>query len=145
MCIRDSIQGAANSTKCLLIHRLKIHRTFMILDFLMPKNQDSERISGIDTAWLRMERPTNLMMITGVMIFAERLAYERLREVVESRFLKYRRFAQRAVQKTAGAVWAPAPYFAPNRHESRTGVPGRADKAELQHLASDLMLSLIHI
>lgn len=71
----------------------------MILDFLMPKNQDSERISGIDTAWLRMERPTNLMMITGVMIFAERLAYERLREVVESRFLKYRRFAQRAVQK----------------------------------------------
>ena len=74
----------------------------MILDFLMPKKKDSERISGIDTAWLRMERPTNLMMITGVMIFAERLNYDRLREVIESRFLKYRRFTQLAVQK-AGA------------------------------------------
>ncbi len=111
----------------------------MILDFLMPKNQDSERISGIDTAWLRMERPTNLMMITGVMIFAERLAYERLREVVESRFLKYRRFAQRAVQKTAGAFWETDPYFDLNRHVLRTALPGRADKAELQHLSSDLM------
>ncbi len=105
----------------------------------MPKNQDSERISGIDTAWLRMERPTNLMMITGVMIFAERLAYERLREVIESRFLKYRRFAQRAVQKTAGAFWETDPYFDLNRHVLRTALPGRADKAELQHLASDLM------
>lgn len=105
----------------------------------MPKNQDSERISGIDTAWLRMERPTNLMMITGVMIFAERLAYERLREVVESRFLKYRRFTQRAVQKTAGAFWETDPYFDLNRHVLRTALPGRANKAELQHLASDLM------
>jgi len=111
----------------------------MILDFLMPKNQDSERISGIDTAWLRMERPTNLMMITGVMIFAERLDYERLREVIETRFLKYRRFTQRAVQKTAGAFWETDPHFDLNRHVLRTALPGRADKAELQHLASDLM------
>ncbi len=111
----------------------------MILYFLMPKNKDSERISGIDTAWLRMERPTNLMMITGVMIFAERLTYERLREVVESRFLKYRRFTQRAVQKAAGAFWETDPYFDINRHVLRTALPGRADKAELQHLASDLM------
>ena len=51
----------------------------MILDFLMPKKKQSEHISGIDTAWLRMERPTNLMMITGVMIFSERLTYDRLR------------------------------------------------------------------
>ncbi len=111
----------------------------MILDFLMPKNKDSERISGIDTAWLRMERPTNLMMITGVMIFAERLGYERLREVVETRFLKYRRFTQRAAQKAAGAFWETDPYFDINRHVLRTALPGRADKAELQHLASDLM------
>jgi len=41
----------------------------------MPKKKDSERMSGIDTAWLRMERPTNLMMIAGVMILAEPLTY----------------------------------------------------------------------
>jgi diacylglycerol O-acyltransferase / wax synthase len=32
-----------------------------------------EAMSKVDTAWLRMERPTNLMMITGVLMFAERL------------------------------------------------------------------------
>ena len=111
----------------------------MILDFLMPKKKESERISGIDTAWLRMECPTNLMMITGVMIFSERLACERLREVIETRFLKYRRFTQLAVQKAAGAFWENDPYFDIDRHVLRTALPGRADKAELQHLASDLM------
>ncbi|MFZ1643420.1 MAG: wax ester/triacylglycerol synthase family O-acyltransferase [Candidatus Contendobacter sp.] len=105
----------------------------------MPKKKESERISGIDTAWLRMERPTNLMMITGVMVFSERLAYERLREVVESRFLKYRRFTQLAVQKAAGAFWEGDPYFDIGRHVLRTALPGQADKSELQHLASDLM------
>ena len=30
-------------------------------------------MSRVDTAWLRMERPTNLMMITGVMMFDEPL------------------------------------------------------------------------
>lgn len=111
----------------------------MILDFFMPKKNDSERISGIDTAWLRMERPTNLMMIAGVMIFSERLEYERLREVIETRFLKYRRFTQRAVQKTSGAFWETDPHFDIGRHVLRTALPGRADKAELQHLASDLI------
>jgi WS/DGAT/MGAT family acyltransferase len=111
----------------------------MILDFFMPKKNESERISGIDTAWLRMERPTNLMMITGVMIFSERLEYEKLREVIETRFLKYRRFTQRAVQKAAGAFWESDSYFDIGRHVLRTALPGRADKAELQHLASDLM------
>ena len=129
---------AANSAKFLVIHQLRIHN-IMILDFLMPKKKDSERISGIDTAWLRMERPTNLMMITGVMIFAERLDYERLREVIESRFLKYRRFSQRAVQKAGGAFWEVDPHFDIGRHVLRTALPGQADKAELQHLASDLM------
>lgn len=112
----------------------------MILDFLMPQKKESERISGIDTAWLRMERPTNLMMITGVMILSERLCYERLREVIETRFLRrYPRFAQRAVQKAAGAFWEKDPHFDIGRHVLRTALPGRADKSELERLASDLM------
>lgn len=111
----------------------------MILDFFMPKKKDRERISGIDTAWLRMERPTNLMMITGVMVFASRLDYERLREVIESRFLKYRRFSQRVAQKNPGAFWENDAHFDIRRHILRTALPGRADQAELQNLASDLM------
>ncbi len=111
----------------------------MILNFFMPKKKDSERMSGIDTAWLRMERPTNLMMITGVMVFFGRLECAQLKEVVETRFLKYHRFRQRPVQKTTGAFWENDPYFDIDRHILRTALPGRADKTELQNLASDLM------
>ena len=50
-------------------------------------------VSGVDTAWLRMDRRTNLMMIVGVLMFEERMDYERLRAVLEERFLHYERFA----------------------------------------------------
>jgi diacylglycerol O-acyltransferase len=50
----------------------------------MAKQQTAEKIrrepmSRVDTAWLRMERPTNLMMITGVLMFDTPMPIERLR------------------------------------------------------------------
>ena len=39
----------------------------------------STRMSGADTAWLRMERPTNPMVITGVLVFRTRLDPARVR------------------------------------------------------------------
>ena len=39
------------------------------------KRAEREPMSKVDTAWLRMESPSNLMMITGVLIFRERLFY----------------------------------------------------------------------
>ncbi len=33
-------------------------------------NPETERMSAVDAAWLRMDRPTNLMMIVGVVVFA---------------------------------------------------------------------------
>ena len=43
----------------------------------------SERLSNVDTAWLRMEDPTNLMMVTGVLVFDRPLNFERLRATFE--------------------------------------------------------------
>ena len=37
------------------------------------------KISAVDTAWLRMDRPQNLMMITGVLLFGEKVELARLR------------------------------------------------------------------
>ena len=54
-------------------------------------------MSRVDTAWLRMERPTNLMMITGVMMFETPLDIRTLRKVIETKFLAYPRFRQKAV------------------------------------------------
>ena len=46
-----------------------------------------ERISHVDTAWLRMDRPSNLMQIVGIMLFEGNLDFERLRLAVEQRML----------------------------------------------------------
>ena len=42
-----------------------------------PKRTKREKMSAVDTAWLRMDRPYNLMMISGVMMFGERIALRR--------------------------------------------------------------------
>ena len=55
-------------------------------------------IAKVDTAWLRMESPTNLMMITGVIVLGEAVDFERFKEVVASRFLAFPRFRHKAVE-----------------------------------------------
>ncbi len=61
-----------------------------------------ERMSSVDTAWLRMDRPTNLMMICGVLIFGERLTLARLKATLSDRFLRFERFRQHPVQSRCG-------------------------------------------
>lgn len=98
-----------------------------------------ERISSVDTAWLRMDRPTNLMMIVGVMMFDTPLDFSRLKRTIENRLLSYRRFRQRAVQETTGAWWEDDENFDIDCHLHRTALPGKGGKDELQKLASELM------
>lgn len=95
-----------------------------------------EPMSRVDTAWLRMERPTNLMMITGVLMFAAPLTLKRLRALVQERFLGWSRFRQKAVDTQAGAFWQDDPHFDLDWHVRATALPGRAGKKELQTLVS---------
>jgi len=64
-----------------------------------------ERMTKVDTAWLRMDSDHNLMMILGVWTLRPGIAYEALCERVEERLLKYPRFRQRVVEDAAGASW----------------------------------------
>lgn len=64
-----------------------------------------ERMTKVDTAWLRMDTDHNLMMILGVWTLRPGIAYEALCERVEERLLKYPRFRQRVVEDAAGASW----------------------------------------
>ncbi len=107
----------------------------MILENLIPGR---EGMSSVDTAWLRMERRTNLMMITGVMMFEERVRYARVKKVLRERFLRFRRFRQRAGRDMASAYWTEDPHFDIDAHIQRTALPGKADKTELQKLVSEL-------
>lgn len=95
-------------------------------------------MSKVDTAWLRMEQPTNLMMVTGVVGLEREASYEQLVETVQSRFLAFRRFRQKAVTQASGAHWELDEDFDIGGHVRRVALPGRADHAELEHYVSDL-------
>ncbi len=97
-----------------------------------------EPISNVDIAWLRMEQPSNLMMITGVMVLEDPVAFAEFREVVLNRFLAFRRFRQKAVEHTRGCCWETDDYFEPSAHIIRTALPGDAGKPELEELVSQL-------
>jgi diacylglycerol O-acyltransferase len=105
------------------------------------KRARREAMSRVDTAWLRMERPTNPMMITGVLMFAETMSLERLKRVVKQRFLAYRRFRQKAVDTPAGASWRTDPNFNLDWHVQPAALPGRADKRALERFVSQLASS----
>ena len=99
---------------------------------------DRERMSGVDTAWLRMEHPTNLMMIVGIMVFKEKVDFKKLEMTLEQRFLAFPRFKQKAVQDPTGAWWEDDKKFDIKNHIKKTKLPGKAGKKELQDYVSQM-------
>jgi len=97
-----------------------------------------EPISKVDTAWLRMDQPTNLMMINGVIMLDEQLDYASVVRTIEQRFLAFRRFRQKAVDGARGAYWVIDEDFDIYQHVRRMVLPGAADRAELIRMVSDL-------
>lgn len=104
---------------------------------MAPKKR--ERISSVDTAWLRMDRPSNLMVICGVLALHERITLGRLRATIAERFLRFTRFEQRAVQTSTGAYWETDPSFDLAAHVLRAELPARVGKVELEALVSRLV------
>src|SRR3982750_3552971 len=64
-----------------------------------------ERMSKVDTAWLRMDNDANLMMIVGVWQLAPGVKHAAVCERIEGSLLKYDRFKQRVMEDAAGATW----------------------------------------
>jgi WS/DGAT/MGAT family acyltransferase len=100
-----------------------------------------EPMSKVDTAWLRMESPTNLMMITSVLTFAGTLELKKLRRLIESRFLAFRRFRQKAVDTPSGAFWQTDADFDIDWHVKLAALPGKGDKIALEKFVSELASS----
>lgn len=100
-----------------------------------------EPMSRVDTAWLRMERATNPMMITGVLMLAEPMTLKALKQVARQRFLAYARFRQRPVDTPAGATWQDDPHFDLDWHVREAALPGRGGKAALERFVGELASS----
>jgi WS/DGAT/MGAT family acyltransferase len=101
-----------------------------------------KKFSYPDHAWLRMDDPNNLMIITGLMTFEEPLDYERLKTTIEHSLLRFRRFRQRLAPPTPPFMrpyWEDDPNFDLETHVKRVQLPPPADQKALQNLISALM------
>jgi diacylglycerol O-acyltransferase / wax synthase len=94
----------------------------------------AERMNPVDAAWLQLEEPTSLMVITAVLWFDEPVDFERLSRRVAERLVEpHPRFRQRAVP--GGLLnaprWEDAPDFRLEAHLRRTWLPPPADASAL--------------
>ena len=69
----------------------------------------AEAMSKVDTAWLRMDSASNLMMILGVWTLRPRISHEALCRRVEERLLQYGRFRQRVEEEGGASRWVDHP------------------------------------
>jgi len=100
-----------------------------------------ERMSRVDTAWLRMDSDANLMMIVGVWLLAPQLSHEDLCARVEQSLLKYNRFRQRVVEDPMGASWVDDGSFDIAHHVVRETLKpkrGQSAKQALQQRVGEL-------
>ena len=101
----------------------------------------AERMSRVDTAWLRMDNDVNLMMIVGVWLLTPALTLTALRERIADKLLKYERFRQKAVTDAAGAAWVADDHFDIANHVVPIALKRRRGEGErhaLQRLCGEL-------
>jgi WS/DGAT/MGAT family acyltransferase len=98
--------------------------------------QDSagrEPLSSVDFAWLRMDEPSNLMHINGVLVLDRPVELEQVREVITKRLLAIPRFRNRVViPKKGKPYWEPDPAFDIANHVPLTVLPDPGGDAELR-------------
>lgn len=92
-----------------------------------------EPLSSVDFAWLRMDDPTNLMHINGVLVLERPIELDELRAVIEKRLGAIPRFRNRVVVPKRGKpYWEPDPAFDIANHVPRMVLPDPGDDAELR-------------
>jgi diacylglycerol O-acyltransferase / wax synthase len=97
----------------------------------------AERMSRVDTAWLRMDNDVNQMMIVGVWLLQPGITLPTLRERVNDKLLKYDRFRQRVEHDAVGALWVEDDDFDLECHVFSTRLTrqaGQTERQALQHL-----------
>ena len=98
----------------------------------------SERMSPVDTWWLRMDRPHNLMTIVTVWILEGPVALDRLENQLFERHLTYRRYRQKVEFAPGGPYWRDDPHLDLAHHIKRVRLPGRGGKEALERFVGDL-------
>ncbi|MCZ2114162.1 MAG: wax ester/triacylglycerol synthase family O-acyltransferase [Anaerolineae bacterium] len=104
--------------------------------------KSTEPMSNVDTAWLQMDRPVNMMMIAAFMTFDGPVDFDRVIATIERRLLTFDRFRQRIVPPRlpfGNYTWKFDPHFDIRAHVHRIALPAPGDKSALQELMSDII------
>jgi WS/DGAT/MGAT family acyltransferase len=99
-------------------------------------------LRNVDASWLRMDDPTNLMVVTGVLVLDHPVPLPRLRALLKKRLLRFRRFTSRVVQPAGGVgtpTWESDPDFSLARHLKVAKLKEPAGERELQAYVSGLL------
>jgi diacylglycerol O-acyltransferase len=110
---------------------------------MLARMAQTHAMSSADAAWLHMDEPTNLMVISSALWFDEPVDWERAREVVRTRLVEpFPRFRQRVVESRvplAGPHWEDDDHFDLDLHLRRVALPAPGDMSALQELIADLI------
>jgi WS/DGAT/MGAT family acyltransferase len=98
-----------------------------------------EPLSAVDKAWLRMDRPTNLMMICGMMLFDRRVGLQAVKEVVLKRMLCFHRFRQRVADNGSGPSWETDDAFDLDWHVRHIALPVHGNDGALEEVVGGLV------
>jgi diacylglycerol O-acyltransferase len=96
-------------------------------------------LSAVDHAWLRMDEPSNLMIINGVLVMDEPASFDRIRAILRHRLLPIPRFRQRIVYRKGEPCWEEDPELDLDRHIHRMELPAPGDEDVLREVISGLM------
>ncbi len=99
-------------------------------------------MASIDAAWLAMEDPTNLMVVTGVLALAGPVDRKRLHLLLDRRLKPFGRFHQRVVRpRSRGKLphWEVDQHFEIENHVTHVKLPAPGGDKALRDMVSDLM------
>lgn len=107
----------------------------------MSPTQGRTPLAEVDSAWLRMDDPTNLMVVTGVMVYDEPVPIEAIRDIIVNRLTRFPRFRQRVVDDSVvgTAHWEPDQWFSLDYHLVQATFPENGTEQALQRFISELM------
>src|SRR6187402_78562 len=100
-------------------------------------------LTAVDVAWLRMDDPTNLMHIHGVLPLAGEVTWDEAAKPFSERLARIRRFRERVArdeESSGELVWTDDADFDLRRHLVEERIPEPGDDAALaatieQHLS----------
>lgn len=104
-------------------------------------------MSPVDGAWLRMDSPTNPMVINAVLLLDGPVPHAEIERLLGDRLLPHPRFRRRVASFDVPFVparWEEDPHFDLKTHVHRVALPSPGDEGALAELIGDIMSSPLH-